>query len=135
MEEQLDNIADLGEKAQSTPEARARDLRILLRNKAKAKAENDENNLGTVQWTYRQVKDQLESRGHGTVYAHQCYTAMEDAAEADGYAEGENGDGDQVIRASWSKITPEPGVIENNNAEGEGPAASSAKQPVKSNSD
>lgn len=133
LEQQLESIADLGEKAQSTPEARARDLRILLSNQAKAKAGRD--GRGLVQWTYSQVQEQLEANGHGTVYNHQAYTAMEDAAEADGFADTTNEDGERVIRASWQKITVDPGVIENNNAGGVSGAAQATKQPTKSKSD
>lgn len=135
LEHQLETVADLGEKAQSTPESRARDVRLMLQNQAKAKYEADNDEPGTVQWTYDQVRDNLEAHGHGKVHDWQAYDAMEDAAEVDGFARVKNSSGNKVIRASWEKITAHGAVMENNNGKGVSPGAATTNNAAQSKSD
>ena len=113
---ELDSLGELGADKQSTPKKRMLDLRKMLMNKAKV--DHESGGDGMVAWTYSQVVDQLESHGHGKVYAPQAYDAMEDAAEAEGFGHGKNQDGDKVVRVNWTALPAHATVNEINNDQG-----------------
>lgn len=79
---EVENIHSLDDAAASTPEKRAAALRQAMLNTYQARN-------GPVAWDYNDVKDALESRGHGTIHDPQAYDAMEDAANKPGFEEGE----------------------------------------------
>jgi hypothetical protein len=127
IEATLESLAGAGEGSHSTHVNRALALRKLLLTAAQAQKGRSDN-AGMVQWTYRQVRDQLESNGHGTVHAPQAYRAMEEAADGideieddapAGYAMTEDADGNRVIRCSLPALT-ETAVNEINNAGADG---------------
>ena len=126
---ELESLTGLADDQASTPEKRAADLRQKLINVAKAR------DNGFVSWSYSDVKDQLESDGHGTVYPAQAYQAMKDAADSDedantshaaGFGYVKNNDDDWTIRVSLDALPAYVGVNEINNAEGESPGAQTA---------
>ena len=113
LRDRLDTIGELAPDKASTPEQRMLDLRALMLNKARADYEGSGD--GQLAWTYRKVQDALEENGHGTIYPHQAYRAMEDAADLPWYGHGENMDGEKVIRLNFEETPDSRSVIRNNN--------------------
>lgn len=81
--ERVDGIVDADGRGDSSPEARA----VALRE-AMIRAAGDTTSLsGGVTWWWKEVRDQLASHGHGDFSKPVYHTAIEDAAEKDGFAE------------------------------------------------
>jgi len=75
LESSFDRLSGLADGEASTPDARARDLALALKNRGQARSS------GTAHMDYKDVKDTLTDQGHGTVYDQQAYRAMEAAAD------------------------------------------------------
>lgn len=109
---ELENITGPGDGNPTKPEQRTRAVRQMMINQAEAR------DHGTLGWGYNDVIDNLESNGHGRVYAQQAYRIMEAAGEAAGFAHTKNDDGEHSLRVSLSALPAEKAVNNVNNGEG-----------------
>jgi len=106
----LENITGPADGNPTKPEQRARAVRQMMINQAQAREH------GTLGWDYNDVIDNLESNGHGRVYAQQAYRIMEDAGEADGFGYTKNDEGEHSLRVSLSALPAEQSINNVNNA-------------------
>lgn len=108
----LENITGPADGNPTKPEQRSRAVRQMMINQAKAREH------GTLGWDYNDVIDNLESNGHGRVYAQQAYRIMENAGEADGFGHTKDDDGKHSLRVSLSALPSEQSINNVNNANG-----------------
>jgi len=106
----LENITGPADGNPTKPEQRARAVRQMMINQAQAREH------GTLGWDYNDVIDNLESNGHGRVYAQQAFRIMEDAGEADGFGYTKNDEGNHSLRVSLSALPAEQSINNVNNA-------------------
>ncbi len=109
---ELENITGPADGNPTKPEQRTRAVRQMMINQARAR------DHGTLGWDYNDVIDNLESNGHGRVYAQQAYRIMEEAGEADGFGYTNTDDGKRSLRVSTSALPSEASVNVVNNASG-----------------
>lgn len=81
LEEKFELISGVDEDTQSTPQKRAMDLRQIMVRRAEGR------NDGRVALYYQEVLDALRDVGHEGLHKPQAYTAIEDAAAAEGFKE------------------------------------------------
>lgn len=77
---ELEALKGLGETESSTPESRVRDLRSTMIERAQTLDRGD-----GVQLWWAEVQEVLADLGHGRICKPDCYKAMDEAVEADGF--------------------------------------------------
>lgn len=88
LEAKQESLLGLAEGESGGPKKRAADLRMGLIRRAEARSGPNE---GTAAMHYREVQNFFAENGHGEVKKPECYQAMKDAAEADGFKQIESG--------------------------------------------
>lgn len=83
LQSRVASIIDVDSKSDSTPELRAVALREAMIRAARDRA----GSTGGVTWWWQEVRDQLASHGHGDFSKPVYHSAIEDAAEKDGFME------------------------------------------------
>lgn len=82
LEAKMDSVVGLAEGERGTPQKRSGDLRLGLIRRAKARSGVGE---GKAAMHWQDVQDFFAETGYGEVKKPECYKAMSDAAEAEGF--------------------------------------------------
>jgi len=77
---ELGALAGLADDQETNPDKRASDLAHVLIRRANARD-------GTAAMWWKEVRDTFEDLGHGTVSKPDCYKAMSDVGDRDGFGE------------------------------------------------
>lgn len=83
VDERVDGIIDVDSDDVSDPPKRAVALREAM---IRASGDDAGSFSGGVTWWWKEVRDQLATHGHGSFSKPVYHTAMDDAAEKDGFA-------------------------------------------------
>lgn len=96
LDQRLTDMAGLAEDQQSNPDKRVSDLRQSMIRRAKARSDTD--GFEKVALYYQEVQDIFAELGHGEISRPDCYKAMDDLAESDGFEIGKksSADGNRV---------------------------------------
>lgn len=131
---EVEQIKGLGDNQESNPAARVRDLRSTMIQRAKSLKSRP----GIKLW-WEEVQEVFVDLNHGEIRAPECYAAMEDAAEADGFemTTKVNGNGNEVkaIRLKTTALPGQEAVSDSKNAEGVSPRQNGGDPAVESKQD
>jgi polyhydroxyalkanoate synthesis regulator phasin len=94
---ELGALAGLADDQDTNPDKRAADLAHVLIRRANARD-------GTAAMWWKEVRDTFEDLGHGQVSKPDCYKAMDDVADRDGFAETKKHSPDSGQRVQAVKV-------------------------------
>jgi len=127
LEGRVEALMGVEEEAASSPDKRAQDLKQALIRRADARTDDG---AGRASMYYKEVQDLFADLGHGDVKKPECYKAMNDVAETDGFFEtskvSREGSEVKAVAVKTAELSPDTGSSNPTTREGLSAGATAA---------